>query len=118
MIDALLPLRGRVPGVASARVEDLGGRPAVVVRTDPSTHRGAISFEDGETIALAAELALDQRVPLVAVLSTAGADVTDRIAALHGWGRGARAFARCAGNVPVVAIVTGAAVSGPALLLG
>ena len=118
MSSVLVPLRARVVGAVSARVDELGGRPVVMVRTDPARHRGAISGDDGETIAAAAALALDQRVPLVGVLSTAGADVGDGLAALHGWGRAAAAIARCAGAVPVVLIVTGAAVSGPALLLG
>ena len=40
------------------------------------------------------------------------------MAALHGWGRAARALADCSGIVPVIMAVTGPAVSGPALLLG
>ena len=37
---------------------------------------------------------------------------------MHGWGRAARAMASCSGVVPVVVVVTGPALSGPALLLG
>jgi acetyl-CoA carboxylase carboxyltransferase component len=118
MSNVLVAVRTGVAGVASARVVEVGGRPAVLVRTDPTRHRGAISSDDGDTIAAAAALALDHRLPLVAVLSTAGADVSDGIAALHGWGRAAAAVARCVGSVPIVMVVTGAAVSGPALLLG
>src|SRR5438105_14679894 len=110
----MLPLRDRVPGVVSAGVDDLGGRPAVVVRTDPTRHRGALSSDDGDTIAIAATFALEQRVPLVAILSTAGADVSDGIAALHGWGRAAAPVARCGANGPVVMIVTAAPPSRPA----
>ena len=36
----------------------------------------------------------------------------------HGWGRAARALAACSGMVPVIVVVTGPALSGPALLLG
>ena len=46
------------------------------------------------------------------------ADIVEGMAALHGWGRAARAIADCSGVVPVVFTVTGPAVSGPALLLG
>src|SRR5262245_33121139 len=113
-----VPLRAGVPGAVSARVEELGGRPAGVARADPTSHRGALSLAAAETLAAAAGAALAQRVPLVAVLSTAGADVGDGVAALHGWGRAAAAVSRCSGVVPVVMIVTGPAVSGPALLLG
>ena len=40
------------------------------------------------------------------------------MAALHGWGLAAKAIADCSGVVPVIMVVDGPAVSGPALLLG
>ena len=55
---------------------------------------------------------------MVMVLASSGADVSDGVASLHGWGRAARALAECSGMVPVVVVVTGPALSGPALLLG
>jgi acetyl-CoA carboxylase carboxyltransferase component len=57
-------------------------------------------------------------VPLVVVVRSSGADISEGIAALHGWGHAARALANCSGIVPMVMIVDGPAVSGPALLLG
>jgi acetyl-CoA carboxylase carboxyltransferase component len=90
----------------------------VLVRVDPTVHRGALTEADGATIAGAADLALAGRVPLVAVIASSGADVNEGLPALHGWGTAARAMARCSGIVPLLAVVTGPAVSGPALLLG
>ena len=58
------------------------------------------------------------RIPLVLVLASSGADVSGGVASLHGWGRAARGIAACSGVVPVVVVVTGPALSGPALLLG
>jgi acetyl-CoA carboxylase carboxyltransferase component len=113
-----LAFRAQVPGAVSASVTDIGGRPAVEVHVDPSQKRGALSETDGHTIAAAAELALDQRIPLVAYLASSGADVSDGIGALDGWGAAARQLVRCSGVVPLVLVVTGPAVSGPALLLG
>jgi len=52
------------------------------------------------------------------VVRSSGADISEGIAALHGWGHAARALANCSGIVPMVMIVDGPAVSGPALLLG
>ncbi len=75
-------------------------------------------MEDGETMRVAADSALTFRIPVVLVLASSGADVSDGVASLHGWGRAARALARCSGVVPVVVVVTGPAISGPALLLG
>jgi acetyl-CoA carboxylase carboxyltransferase component len=58
------------------------------------------------------------KVPLVCLMASSGADITEGMAALHGWGQAARALADCSGVVPVVMAVNGPAVSGPALLLG
>jgi acetyl-CoA carboxylase carboxyltransferase component len=55
---------------------------------------------------------------MVVVLASSGADVSDGVGALHGWGQAARALTRCSGVVPVIMVVTGPALSGPALLLG
>ena len=110
--------RRLVTGSVRAGVEELGGRPAMVVRSVSTVRRGALSVEDGETIRVAAASALALRIPLVMVLASSGADVSAGVASLHGWGSAARAVAACSGMVPVVVVVTGPALSGPALLLG
>jgi acetyl-CoA carboxylase carboxyltransferase component len=113
-----LRLRARVGGTASAEVRGLGGRRVVLVRIDPAHRRGALDEVSGELLAHAARSALAARLPLVGVIATSGADVHDGVAALHGWGGAASAIAACSGVVPVLLAVTGATVSGPALLLG
>ncbi len=110
--------RHLVTGSVRSGIEELGGRPAMVVRSTSSLRRGALSVEDGETIRAGAAQALALRIPIVLVLASSGADVSHGVASLHGWGRAARALTRCSGSVPVVAVVTGPALSGPALLLG
>ncbi len=111
-------LRARVPGVAHARRETLGDRAVILCELDGSHRRGALGSADGETIEVAARMALDQRLPLVLVVASSGADVHEGVAALAGWGRAARAVVACSGIVPLLFVVTGPAVSGPALLLG
>jgi acetyl-CoA carboxylase carboxyltransferase component len=113
-----LALRARAPGAVSAQVTDIGGRAAVVVDIDADVRRGALSSEASETLAVAAQTARAERLPLVGYIGSSGADIVEGMAALHGWGRAARAIADCSGLVPVVFTVTGPAVSGPALLLG
>jgi acetyl-CoA carboxylase carboxyltransferase component len=54
----------------------------------------------------------------VGQFASSGADILEGIAALHGWGRAAKALAECSGVVPTINIVSGPAVSGPALLIG
>src|SRR5476649_2406621 len=90
----------------------------MVLRSVTTLRRGALSVEDGETMRVAAASALTLRIPMVMVLASSGADVSDGVASLHGWGRAARALSLCSGTVPVVVVVSGPALSGPALLLG
>jgi acetyl-CoA carboxylase carboxyltransferase component len=111
-------LRRLVPGSIRAGVEDLGGSTAMVARSVSDVRRGALSPDDGDTLAEAAAVALELRIPFVLVLSSSGADVSGGVASLHSWGRAARAIATCSGVVPVIVVVTGPALSGPALLLG
>lgn len=113
-----LALRRGAPGPVHAAVEDVGGRPAVVAAFDATVHRGAITPPAGETLAVAASTALDQRLPLVVLMASSGADVAEGLAATHSWGGAARAITACSGVVPLVFGVIGPAVSGPALLLG
>lgn len=115
-----VPLRARVPGSTSATIEQIGllGRRVVVVRVDPAHRRGAAGEGDSATMALAAKLALDMRLPLVGVISSSGPDVHGGVAALHGWGMAARALTACSGVVPTLFAVVGPALSGPALMLG
>ena len=113
-----VPLRAHVPGTVRNGVYDLAGRPVVLAQSVSGHHRGALTGTDGATIADAARTACDLRLPLVLVVSSSGSDVTDGIAALHGWGQSAAAVVACSGRVPVLAAVTGPAISGPALLLG
>ena len=51
-------------------------------------------------------------------MRSSGADIVEGFAALHGWGLAARALTDCSGVVPIIMVVEGPAVSGPALLLG
>jgi acetyl-CoA carboxylase carboxyltransferase component len=77
-----------------------------------------VSSAASDTLATAARTARAERFPLVGVIASSGADIVEGIPALHGWGQAARAIADCSGIVPVIFIVDGPAVSGPALMLG
>ena len=111
-------LRAGTRSAARAAVSDVGGRAAVVVDVESSVRRGALTSTASDTIVAGARTALAERLPFVAFLGSSGADITEGVAALHGWGAAARALADCSGTVPIVINVTGPAVSGPALLVG
>jgi acetyl-CoA carboxylase carboxyltransferase component len=113
-----LSLRAGTPGVVSAQRTTVGGRDVILAVCDPTEHKGALNSADGETLAAAATHALDAQLPFVVEVASAGADVLQGLAASVGWGLAARAISRCSGVVPLLASVTGPAVSGPALLLG
>lgn len=116
----ILQLRAGVPGGTHAGLRRLPvtDRMVVLVSVDQGVRRGALAAADSETVARAAATALAQRLPLVLVLASSGADIHEGVASLDGWGRAAHALASCSGIVPVVVVAYGLAVSGPALLLG
>ncbi|MBM3827377.1 MAG: methylmalonyl-CoA carboxyltransferase [Actinobacteria bacterium] len=111
-------LRARVPGVARAMVRNLAERRVVWLEVTADAHRGALSSESSSMITAAARTAVAERLPLVAVMASSGADIREGFSALHGWGLAAKALTDCSGMVPTIIIVDGPAVSGPALLLG
>ncbi|MGH9118201.1 MAG: acyl-CoA carboxylase subunit beta [Acidimicrobiales bacterium] len=117
-MEPLLALRAGTPGAVTTGAATIGGRPVVMARFDLAVRRGALHPADGETLAHAAETALASRLPLVVTLASSGADVTEGLPSVHGWGVAARRMTACSGVVPIVIAVIGPAVSGPALLLG
>jgi acetyl-CoA carboxylase carboxyltransferase component len=114
------PLRAGVPGVTRAGVEHLTGsdRRVVLIRVDADTRQGALATGDSAVLAAGAQTALAERLPLVVVMASSGADVNEGVSSLDGWGRAAAALAACSGVVPVVFVAYGLAISGPALMLG
>ncbi len=92
--------------------------PAVIINIDGSNNMGALSYEAGLNIAKAAEIALEKSLPIVAFISSSGADIKEGISAVHGWGIAAKKLVECSGIVPMIFTIVGPAVSGPALLLG
>ena len=117
--NVVVELQHKVPGAAEANVVALStGRHVVWLTVDGSFHRGALSAAASYVIATAADTARTKGIPLVVQMESSGADILEGIAALHGWGTAAKALADCSGVIPTISIVTGPAVSGPALLLG
>ena len=116
-VDAMAMATG-LPGPVSARVRMLGDRRVSWLEFDPVDPAAPLTQAMTHVMETAARTALEERIPFVMVINSAGADIREGIAALDGWGRVARALTRCSGVVPTFAIVDGPAVSGPALLLG
>lgn len=112
------PIMGhRDPGV-SACVIEIDGRRVVELRIAGGAHHGAVGVAGAEAMETAIQRAVELGIPFVAWLDTAGADIREGVASLHGWGRCARSLVDASGVVPTIIVVTGACVSGPALCLG
>jgi len=111
-------LTNLTPSDVRVTTRDLDGRRVVWAEFAVDDHPTSLTSSSSAQLVTAAEAARAQHVPLVFVLSTSGADINEGVSALHAWGQVAAALAACSGIVPTCIIVSGPAVSGPALLLG
>src|SRR5256885_3244653 len=112
------PVFGLRSSAVSASMREIDGRSVSWFSLDGGKHRGAIGTAEGQAIERAVHLAVELGMPVVGRVASSGADVTEGVAALHAWGRVAKALTDASGVVPVVLVLVGPAVSGPALLLG
>ncbi len=114
---AIVSLRASSGSDASARVIDLDGRRVMMVRLDLEETAGLIAA-DALTLESGFRMARDKRLPIVGVLSTNGVAIDEGFEAIVAWGQAARALASSSGVVPIMLVVNGPIVAGPALLLG
>ena len=111
-------LRSRVVGSVTSDVRDFEGRQVVWVDVDAGSRVGALTSDSSGKIENASMTARAKGFPLIVIMRSSGADIVEGFAALHGWGLAAKALTDCSGVVPIIMVVEGPAVSGPALLLG
>lgn len=114
----MLALAAERGGAVDAGLRRLGDRRVAWFRLQGGKRRGAVGPVEGETLRRLIATGVDAGLPIVGVIDSSGADVTEGIAALHAWGTVARALATASGQVPILLAVVGPCVSGPALLLG
>jgi len=115
---AHFPLTKLTPSDVRVTIRQLDGREVVWAEFDADDKPTPLTSASSEQLVAAADAARERHMPLVFALSTSGADINEGVPALHAWGRVAAALTACSGVVPTAVIVTGPAVSGPALLLG
>ncbi len=101
-----------------AEIQIVDGRRVVWIDIAGGRRHGAIGLRGAETAIRGVRLATRHQIPIVIVLDSGGADVSEGISALHGWGLLAKAIVDASGAVPILFGVAGACVSGPSLLLG
>lgn len=112
------PVFGLRSSAVTAAIRELDGHTVGWFDLDGGKHRGAIGTAEGDAVERVVRLATDLGIPVVGRVASSGADVNEGVAALHAWGRVAKAISDASGVVPVVLVLVGPAVSGPALLLG
>ncbi len=116
--DSTLALSRLVPAEVGADVRLLDDRRVVWAEFPDRDDPVRLSSQTSSIVERAMKVALAESLPLVLFVTTAGADIIEGVGALDGWGRAAAALTACSGVVPTIVVVDGAAVSGPALLLG
>ena len=93
------------------------GRRRVVVRI--AAYDGApLTADDAQRIATGAANAREQGIPFVVEFRANGPAANDELAATFAVGAAARSLTACSGRVPLIGILEGDAVAGPAMLLG
>ena len=115
---SVVDLSARRSDDATVAVREIDGREVVWIELGLTTDLARLTSVMSEQVVVGAECALTQHLPIVIEMSTVGVDINEGLPSLHAWGRAAAALVACSGVVPIVAIVEGPAISGPALLLG
>jgi propionyl-CoA carboxylase beta chain len=117
-VTSLLAVGACRGGAVDAEIRQLDGRSVACFRLAGGKRHGAVGQVEGEMLERLVDAAVDGGMPVLGVIDSSGADATEGVSALHAWGRVAASLARASGMVPVVLVVVGPCVSGPALLLG
>lgn len=113
-----VPIAAHSAASANAGIVTAFGRTTCRFRIAGGPHHGALGERAGAAVTDSLRLAGELGVPVVGVLDTSGAELSEGVAALHAWGRIAAALAQLSGRVPVIIVLSGPCVSGPSLLLG
>lgn len=103
------------PSLTTAVADD--GRRHVLVRLAGNPD-GPLTTANAQLLTRGAELALDQRIPLVCHFSANGPAAEEGLAVTFALGRAARTLTSCSGVIPMIGVLAGEAVAGPSLLLG
>ena len=116
-MSASVALRSASGSGASARAVMLDDRMVMMIRLDLDESAGLLTA-DALTLESGFRMACEKRLPIVGVLATTGVALDEGFDAIVAWGRAAHALAGASGVVPILFVVNGPVVAGPALLLG
>jgi acetyl-CoA carboxylase carboxyltransferase component len=109
-----LPADGVVTGIGT-----LGGRPCAVMANDPSVKAGSWGARTVEKIVRILETSERLQIPLVYLVDSAGARITDQVAMFPGRRHAGRIFrmqVRLSGQVPQLCVLFGPSAAGGAYI--
>jgi acetyl-CoA carboxylase carboxyltransferase component len=109
-----LPADGVVTGIGT-----LGGRPCAVMANDPSVKAGSWGARTVEKIVRILETAERLQIPMVYLVDSAGARITDQVAMFPGRRHAGRIFrmqVRLSGQVPQLCVLFGPSAAGGAYI--
>ncbi len=103
---------------SAARIVVVDGRRFARLTLQGSRPDNTLTQADCCVVEAGLRMAREQRLPVIFIINAAGVDVAEGLAPSVAWSRIAREMVRCSGVIPLLAVVDGAVLSGPAFLLG
>ncbi len=92
------------------------GRLVFIFAEDFSRFKGAVSSSHAAKITRLYDMAMKAGAPVVGIFDGAGADVTEGVGALAGYGSMMRAVAAASGVIPQIALIAGSCAGGSAVV--
>ncbi len=93
---------------------EIDGRPVVVYAEDPKALGGSLGAAHAQSICRALDIAERAQVPVVGLVSSAGARLQEGLAALAGYGEIFHRIVKLSGVVPQISVVCGPSAGGGA----
>ncbi|MDD6461625.1 MAG: acyl-CoA carboxylase subunit beta [Bifidobacteriaceae bacterium] len=91
---------------------DVWGRKVAVYAQDFSVQGGSMGVAEGDKICHLMDMALDMKVPIVAIVDSGGARIQEGVAALTQYGRIFRKTCKASGFVPQISLILGPCAGG------
>ena len=104
--------RQHAKGKMTARFGDVYGRKIAVYAQDFSVRGGTLGRAEGEKICHLMDMALDLKVPIVAIVDSGGARIQEGVAALTQYGHIFRKTCDASGFVPQISLILGPCAGG------
>ena len=103
---------GRAGSAVITGFGDIYGRRVAVYAQDFSVRGGTLGQAEGEKICHLMDMALDLKIPIIAIVDSGGARIQEGVAALTQYGRIFRKTCEASGFVPQISLILGPCAGG------